>query len=478
MSAFSNRQSIRDMNDQINDASSGDTILASIDAEIASLSSSNDGKGQAFVDKALEDSADNVKAMKRRALGARNNLTKTIKPDPVFDSNASLARDWLTASKADEEAESEGIIQALSDKIATQSAALLTAESSMDENFLRTGRLDNVRTLTQDPDSIRTDAERIEDSQYLSGSGVGIEDRIFAPEPTDEAYLQTGVLPAGGDTGNGLMSSLRPEARSFTTASSTTESNGLMRSLRPEARPDNIIEDIQLQQDIDIDPMVIAKPVLKGKPIPFSEGSVKGLVNTYTVNGVDRSIIDVGQTTVSESYYSSRPRTKIDPQNVVMHYTATEYSGGVRHYMNSFVGRNNVTAAFLVDRSGKIYQTFDPTVKGAHVHGSRTRNPNQIITNSNSIGVEVVATEQNPPSAKQLEASSWLADYLTAQYGTSRVLAHPQANVHKGDIEGFDIVNHWRKGKGLPELTVSEEAIENLLTLAPSRSLRPQKRPN
>ena len=301
-----------------------------------------------------------------------------------------------------------------------------------------------------------------------------------APETTDEAYLQTGVLPAGGDTGNGLMSSLRPEARSFTTASSTTESNGLMRSLRPEARPDNIIEDIQLQQDIDIDldPMVIAKPVLKGKPIPFSEGSVEGLVNTYTVNGVDRSIIDVGQTTVSESYYSSRPRTKIDPQNVVMHYTATEYSGGVRHYMNSFVGRNNVTAAFLVDRSGKIYQTFDPTVKGAHVHGSRTRNPNQIITNSNSIGVEVVATEQNPPSAKQLEASSWLTDYLTAQYGTSRVVAHPQANVHKGNIEGFDIVNHWRKGKGLPELTVSEEAIENLLTLAPSRSLRPQKRPN
>ena len=186
MSAFSNRQSIKDMNDQINDASSGDTILASIDAEIASLSSSNDGKGQAFVDKALEDSADNVKAMKRRALGARNTLTKTIKPDPVFDSNASLARDWLTASKADEEAESEGIIQALSDKIAAQSAALITAESSMDENFLRTGRLDNVSTLTQDPDSIRTDAERIEDSQYLSGSGVGIEDRIFAPEPTTE----------------------------------------------------------------------------------------------------------------------------------------------------------------------------------------------------------------------------------------------------------------------------------------------------
>jgi len=308
---------------------------------------------------------------------------------------------------------------------------------------------------------------------------VGFDVEAFTSKPAVTETVSTRDLRIDESVGPKARPN-EPEVKTdaVPTMPSSTESNGLMSSLRPKARPDNIIEDIQLQQDIDIDPMVIAKPVLKGEPIPFSEGSVKGLVNTYTVNGVDRSIIDVGQTTVSESYYSSRPRTKIDPQNVVMHYTATEYSGGVRHYMNSFVGRNNVTAAFLVDRSGKIYQTFDPTVKGAHVHGSRTRNPNQIITNSNSIGVEVVATEQNPPSAKQLEASSWLTDYITAQYGTSRVVAHPQANVHKGDIEGFDIVNHWRKGKGLPELTVSEEAIENLLTLAPSRSLRPQKRPN
>jgi len=409
--------SIKSISDSILESTDGESIQEQIDAYMQSTTSGTTNDGVIANAAIRKDTGAIVKS-----LGARAKVV--AEPAVVIDRAASVTRDWTALMMANDQDNSAINAAFLSDEIAANASS--------------------------------------------------------APETTDEAFLQTGVLPAGGDTGNGLMSSLRPEARSFTTASSTTESNGLMRSLRPEARPDNIIEDIQLQQDIDIDidPMVIAKPVLKGKPIPFSEGSVEGLVNTYTVNGVDRSIIDVGQTTVSESYYTSRPRTKIDPQNVVMHYTATEYSGGVRHYMNSFVGRNNVTAAFLVDRSGKIYQTFDPTVKGAHVHGSRTRNPNQIITNSNSIGVEVVATEQNPPSAKQLEASSWLTDYLTAQYGTSRVVAHPQANVHKGDIEGFDIVNHWRKGKGLPELTVSEEAIENLLTLAPSRSLRPQKRPN
>jgi len=55
-----------------------------------------------------------------------------------------------------------------------------------------------------------------------------------APETTDEAFLQTGVLPADGDTGNGLMSSLRPEAR---------PAELVMSSLRPEARPDVVTEE-------------------------------------------------------------------------------------------------------------------------------------------------------------------------------------------------------------------------------------------
>ena len=194
MSAFSNRQSIKDINDQINDASSGDTILASLDAEIATLSSPDKGQqGQAFLDKSLKDSKDDVAAMKRRALGARNSLTKSIKPDPVPDSNASLARDWMTASRADEEAESAATVQALSDKIAKQAAALLTADTSLDERFLRTGSLDNASKLIQDPDSIRTDAERIEDTQFLSGSGVDIEDRID-PKTTETTPATTSLM--------------------------------------------------------------------------------------------------------------------------------------------------------------------------------------------------------------------------------------------------------------------------------------------
>ena len=396
--------STKSISDSILSATDGESIQEEIDVYMQSTASGTTGDGLIAAATINKDTDAAVSAMRKKSLGARESQAKAQKA-VVNDKLASVGRDWMALLKGVEEVDAPTNATLRSDIMAASS--------------------------TSAPDG----------SDNISGSGASIA----------EGRLD--------DTGNGLMS-----------------------SLRPQPRPDNLIEDIQLQQDIDLDPIVIAKPVLIGKPIVFSEnnssGSVEGLVNTFSVNGVDRPIIDVGQTTISESYYSAKPRIKINPQNVVMHYTAAEYKNGVRHYMNSFQGVNDVTAAFFVDKDGKIYQTFDPTVKGAHIAGRKTKNPNQIITNSNSIGVEVEATDNKPPNAKQLEASSWLADYLTAQYGTNRVVAHPQANIHKGHIEGFDIVNHWRKGKGLPELTVSKKAIKNLLTLAPSRSLRPQMRPN
>ncbi len=445
--------STKSISDSILAATDGESIQEQIDAYMQSSASGTTGDGLIAAATINQDTDAAVSAMRKKSLGARESQAKAQKA-VVNDKLASVGRDWLTLMQGDGQANASEISEKRSILLA-EVEDIPTTELTDDQYFLRTGK--KRPDYADDPDVFTKDG-----SDNISGSGASLAERsggVMNFTAGDIDLSKFVVFDDSGDTGNGLMS-----------------------SLRPQPRPDNLIEDIQLQQDIDLDPIVIAKPVLIGKPIVFSEnnssGSVEGLVNTFSVNGVDRPIIDVGQTTISESYYSAKPRIKINPQNVVMHYTAAEYKNGVRHYMNSFQGVNDVTAAFFVDKDGKIYQTFDPTVKGAHIAGRKTKNPNQIITNSNSIGVEVEATDNKPPNAKQLEASSWLADYLTAQYGTNRVVAHPQANIHKGHIEGFDIVNHWRKGKGLPELTVSKKAIKNLLTLAPSRSLRPQMRPN
>ena len=245
-----------------------------------------------------------------------------------------------------------------------------------------------------------------------------------------------------------------------------------------------VIED-QLDQDIpviEMDKIIEPPKVLDdGERIneSTSSGQVSGITKNYSLNGVERSIIDVSETTKSDPslVYPAQPGAPpVDVQNVVLHYTGGLYKNGVRHYLNSFA--KAASAAYLVDRSGQIYETFDPTVKGYHVAGSSRRNPRGLITNSNSIGVEVEASDTDLPTQAQLEATSWLSDYLIAQYGAQRVVAHPQANIHKGHVEGYDLVNYWRSQNNLPKLTPSNTALKNLFTLAPSVSPRPQARPN
>jgi len=244
-----------------------------------------------------------------------------------------------------------------------------------------------------------------------------------------------------------------------------------------------VIED-QLDQDIPVSEMdtLIEPPQFLGEGERISEstrsGQVSGIAKNYRLNGVERSIIDVSETTESDpsfNYPAEPSAPPVNVQNVVLHYTGGLYTNGVRHYMNSF--SKAASAAYFVDRSGKIYETFDPTVKGYHVSGSAQRNPRGIITNSNSIGVEVEATDADLPTQAQLEATAWLSDYLIAQYGAQRVVAHPQANIHKGHVEGYDLVNYWRSQKGLTELTPSTTTLENLFSSAPSTSLRPKARP-
>ena len=186
-------------------------------------------------------------------------------------------------------------------------------------------------------------------------------------------------------------------------------------------------------------------------------GSVSGVGNEYEVNGKKRSIIDVSQSTEQLPQWTARPnRPTIQTENIVLHWTEANYTNGVKHFMNSFNSHNNVTAAFFVDKKGQIYKVFDPTKKGAHVAGSTSRNPHGIITNSNSIGIEVEGTTASPPSKAAKEATAWLTDYLVGEYDVKNVYAHPQANNHKGDKEGYDLLNHWRESHGMSKISESK----------------------
>jgi len=163
--------SIKSISDSILESTDGESIQEQIDAYMQSTTSGTTNDGVIANAAIRKDTGAIVKS-----LGARAKVV--AEPAVVIDRAASVTRDWTALMMANDQDNSAINAAFLSDEIAANASS--------------------------------------------------------APETTDEAYLQTGVLPAGGDTGNGLMSSLRPEAR---------PAELVMSSLRPEARPDVVTEE-------------------------------------------------------------------------------------------------------------------------------------------------------------------------------------------------------------------------------------------
>jgi len=142
--------SIKSISDSILESTDGESIQEQIDAYMQSTTSGTTNDGVIANAAIRKDTGAIVKS-----LGARAKVV--AEPAVVIDRAASVTRDWTALMMANDQDNSAINAAFLSDEIAANASS--------------------------------------------------------APETTDEAFLQTGVLPAGGDTGNGLMSSLRPEAR-------------------------------------------------------------------------------------------------------------------------------------------------------------------------------------------------------------------------------------------------------------------------
>ena len=209
--AFGSKNDRKKMLSSIMDEANGEDILGQIDNEIQSEDNRSQGLGAKAAGDSLSDTYENISSMKR-SLGERKQAdAKASAAMQKQNGKPSVARDWLTYLFGQEEADAPEVaakreeLQSigpstsrsdLTDKARKASnleraVAAIKANkekpvSERDRTFLDTGVLTDefparptVDTpMSQDLDSIRTDAERIEDTQYLSGSGVSIEDRF------------------------------------------------------------------------------------------------------------------------------------------------------------------------------------------------------------------------------------------------------------------------------------------------------------
>lgn len=124
----------------------------------------------------------------------------------------------------------------------------------------------------------------------------------------------------------------------------------------------------------------------------------------------------------------------IQPKIIVLHFTGSGTLNSNWNYFNRTEIENarsfnknqstlNVSAHFLVDRDGTIYQLLDETTFARHTIG----------LNYCAIGVENIGSDKNPLTQAQVEANTKLVKYLCGKFPEIEYLiGHSEYGVFKG----------------------------------------------
>lgn len=165
-------------------------------------------------------------------------------------------------------------------------------------------------------------------------------------------------------------------------------------------------------------------------------------------------------------HYGKKIET-IEPQAIVVHWTATDTAEGAYNYFyseestNPFhkeVGRLNVAAHFIVDRNGEIYRLTPETQMNRHTIG----------LNWCAIGIENVGgiNGREDLTEKQLNSNLALIKYLMGKYPQIKyVLGHYQYVQTRGGPLWVENIPEYYSAKTDPGPIFMTKLMENLQSL-------------
>lgn len=157
----------------------------------------------------------------------------------------------------------------------------------------------------------------------------------------------------------------------------------------------------------------------------------------------------------------------IEPRVIILHYTAGSSAKATRRYFDNVkiessrtklakAGAVNVSAHFVVDRDGTIYQLQSPTRYARHCVGM----------NHIAIGIENVGDEDSYPLTEaQVEANAALVRNLAAHYRITHLLGHHEVDEfrqHAYYVELDSTYQNTKPDPGAKFMTAVRARVEDL----------------
>ena len=135
------------------------------------------------------------------------------------------------------------------------------------------------------------------------------------------------------------------------------------------------------------------------------------------------------------------PRKSAKIELVVLHCTEGSLESTISEFLNP--GGRKVSAHYIIDRNGDIYQMVDDKEQSHHCHGA----------NLNSVGIEHVGNVEDALSNAQTQSSTALIRWLLQEYSLT-----------KNDVYGHDFTPGYDKSTSCPDMLFGNVHAQETIT--------------
>jgi N-acetylmuramoyl-L-alanine amidase len=188
------------------------------------------------------------------------------------------------------------------------------------------------------------------------------------------------------------------------------------------------------------------------------------IIKTPILYNADRSSLSLKY--LKERHGLIQDRPTISPKIIVLHHTGggtlksnfnyfnqTRIEGA--REMNKKQSELNVSAHYLIDRDGTIYQLMEDTLFARHIIG----------LNYCSIGIENIGSLEKPLTDQQVNSNAQLVRYLKKKYNIEYLIGHCEYGVFRKSPLWKETNQAYFTGKQDPEASFIQKVREKVRDL-------------
>lgn len=300
----------------------------------------------------------------------------------------------------------------------------------------------------------------MDDEDRLSVDFGRGEEQAAAPAPVPLPVPRPADLPSsaprppadltGKPQGPGMLSRMFT-GQDFQSNSRPVIENGQINWGDPDNPADFVRANAAMAKMLGEEPAGGSKPAARPKPMSYA--APEGKFRSPAMAAIDQqragsmvrpsfAFPGIAGDLSGSATYARAGEPLRDVSGIIFHHTA---GGGKPADIVNVLNQRGLGVQYVMDRDGSVYMTLPDGSRGAHMRPSQVA----ALDNSNTIGVEMIARDNDDVTPAQVAASRQLFGMLRERFPKIQPYGHGEVNAHKQTTEGMAAVQSIRSAYDL-----------------------------